>query len=258
MAELQGDPGAAMTPFNGRRALVVGGSGGIGAALAFELGKRGAALIVHGGSSRERLDRVLGGLRSGGVDATGFLMKLEASPASIDGLVAALPSLGPIDILAVAFGPFVRKSLAETGAADWESLALLDLALPGALASALLPDMARRGWGRMLFIGGSRTDGIRSYSTNAAYAAAKTGLGVLVKSLAVEGAGNGVGSVLVCPGLVETEYLGEEAKAALREKAPGKRLFQAGEAAKAAVDLIAAQPCIASGSIVSLDGGLSF
>ena len=44
---------------------------------------------------------------------------------------------------------------------------------------------------------------------NAAYAAAKTGLAVLAKSLAVEGAGRGVGCVLACPGLVDTEYLGE-------------------------------------------------
>jgi NAD(P)-dependent dehydrogenase (short-subunit alcohol dehydrogenase family) len=258
MAELQGDRGETTTPLKGRRALVVGGSGGIGAALALELGNKGASLLVHGGSSRERLDKVLGGLEARGVEATGFLMKLEATPESIDGLIAALPSLGIIDILAVAFGPFVRKSLAETEAAEWERVALLDLALPGALASALLPAMAGRGWGRMLFFGGTRTDGIRSYSTNAAYAAAKTGLGVLVKSLAAEGAGSGVGSVLVCPGLVDTEYMGEATREAYREKAPGKRLIRVGEVAKAAVDLIAAEPCLASGSIVSLDGGLSF
>jgi 3-oxoacyl-[acyl-carrier protein] reductase len=242
----------------GRRALVVGGSGGIGRALSLELGARGASLIVHGGSSRERLDSCLGELRGLGAPAEGFLLRLGEGPGSLGRLVETLPSLGRIDILAVAFGPFLRRSLAETGAADWERVALLDLALPGALASALLPAMAARGWGRVLLVGGTRTDGIRAYSSNAAYAAAKTGLAVLAKSLAAEGAARGVGCLLVCPGLVDTEYLGESERAALGARAPGGRLLSPGEVAAAAVGLLAADPCVASGSVVTLDGGLSF
>jgi 3-oxoacyl-[acyl-carrier protein] reductase len=245
-------------PLDGRRALVVGGSGGIGRALSLELGSRGASLVVQGGSSRERLDSCLEELRSAGVGAEGFLMELDGVPGCVGRLVAALPKLGRIDILAVAFGPFLRRSLAETSSSDWERLALLDLALPGALASALLPGMAERGWGRILLFGGTRTDGIRSFSSNAAYAAAKTGIAVLAKSLAVEGGSRGVGCVLVCPGLVDTEYLGEAERDALRARAPGGRLLAPGAIAAAAVDLIAADPCIASGSIVTLDGGLSF
>jgi len=240
----------------GRRALVVGGSGGIGRALSVELGAKGASLIVHGGSSRERLDDCLGWLRGTGASAEGFLMDLEA-PGGLERIVAALPSLGRIDILVVAFGPFLRKSLAETSVADWERMALLDLALPGALASALLPAMAERGWGRILLIGGTRTDGIRAYSTNAAYAAAKTGLAVLAKSLAVEGADGGVGCVLVCPGFVDTEYLGELERNALKKRAPMGRLLAPGEVATAAIGLISSDPCVASGSVVTLDGGLS-
>jgi len=185
-------------------------------------------------------------------------MAMDGSPGCVGRLAGALPALGPIDILAVAFGPFLRKSLAETGVEDWERLAILDLALPGALASALLPGMAERGWGRILLFGGTRTDGIRAYSTNAAYAAAKTGLAVLAKSLAVEGASRGVGCVLVCPGLVDTEYLTDRERAAQRARAPGGRLQEPREVADAAVGLIAADPCLASGSVVSLDGGLSF
>jgi 3-oxoacyl-[acyl-carrier protein] reductase len=243
---------------NGRRALVVGGSGGIGRALSLELGARGASVLVHGGSSREKLDSCLAELRDKEVTAEGFLMELDGNPGCVSRLVSALPSLGRIDILALAFGPFLRRSLAETGAADWERVALLDLALPGALASALLPAMAERGWGRILLFGGTRTDAIRAFSSNAAYASAKTGLAVLAKSLAVEGAGHGVGCVLVCPGLVDTEYLEEGERAALRKLAPGGRLLGPGEIASAAVGLLAADPCVASGSIVALDGGLSF
>jgi NAD(P)-dependent dehydrogenase (short-subunit alcohol dehydrogenase family) len=118
--------------------------------------------------------------------------------------------------------------------------------------------MAERGWGRILLFGGTRTDAIRAFSSNAAYAAAKTGLAVLAKSLAVEGAGRGVGCVLVCPGLVDTEYLGDAERAALRALSPLGRLLTPCEVASAAVGLLAADPCVASGSVVNLDSGLSF
>jgi 3-oxoacyl-[acyl-carrier protein] reductase len=251
MDELQGD-------LAGRRALVVGGTGGLGKAVALELARRGASLVLHGGSSREGLDSALGELRRAGAAAEGFLMALDGEPGCVGRFARALPGLGRIDMAVLAFGPFLRASLSSTSAADWERLALLDLALPGAVSSALLPGMAERGWGRILFFGGSRTDAIRGYSTNAAYAAAKTGLGVLAKSLAAEGAARGVGCVLICPGLVDTEYLGEAERAELRAKAPGGRLLAPEALARPAVDLIAADPCVASGSILSFDGGLSF
>jgi 3-oxoacyl-[acyl-carrier protein] reductase len=197
-------------------------------------------------------------LRTRACEAEGFLLELEGGPGSVGRLVEALPSLGRIDILVVAFGPFMRKSLSEMAVSDWERLSLLDLALPGALSSAVFPAMAERGWGRILLFGGTRTDGIRAYSSNAAYAAAKTGLAVLAKSLAAEGAPKGVGSLLVCPGFVDTEYLSAAEREALRLRAPAGRLLKPGEVAGPALDLIAAEPCAASGAVICIDGGLSF
>jgi NAD(P)-dependent dehydrogenase (short-subunit alcohol dehydrogenase family) len=185
-------------------------------------------------------------------------MELDGRAGCVGRFIGALPSLGRIDILAVALGPFLRASLAETGAADWERLALLDLALPGALASALLPAMAARGWGRILLFGGTRTDGIRAYSSNAAYAAAKTGLGVLAKSLAVEGAPAGVGCVLVCPA---SSIPNTSGRPSAPPCAPARRAaasFRPGMWRRPPSNLLAADPCVASGSVVTLDGGLSF
>lgn len=249
-------------PLLGRRALVVGGTGGIGFELALALARRGASLVVHGGSSPERLERSLDALRAAaeGLRASpqspepprGFLLPLSR-PGE---LLALLPELGQIDILVCAFGPFVRKALHETSAEDWERLALLDLALPGALASALLPGMAERGWGRFVFFGGSRSDAIRPYKLTAAYAAAKTGLGVLAKSIAVEYAARQVGAFVFCPGLVDTEYLDPELRARLAARAPGGRLHRPAALAELAASLLAAEPCMASGGVFALDGGL--
>lgn len=255
MAEPQAEPAISRNnrPFEGRRALVVGGSGGIGRAVALELASRGASIVLHGGSNATRLASTLGELDAIGAEAEGFLLDIDRPSR----LVERLGSLGDLDILVVAFGPFLQKSLSETSVEEWERLALLDLALPGALVSALLPGMSSRGWGRILLFGGTRTDRLRPYSTNAAYAAAKFGLASLAKSIAAESAPSGVGCVLVCPGFVDTEYLDGPQRAGLELLAPGGRLLLPEDIARPAVDLIAAEPCAASGAVVSLDGGLA-
>jgi NAD(P)-dependent dehydrogenase (short-subunit alcohol dehydrogenase family) len=236
---------------SGRRALVIGGSGGIGAAISRELASRGADLIVHGRSA-EKVQTVVRDIQAMGAgSAEGLVFDIQ-SPS---GLLAAVSGLGTIDVLVVAFGPFVRKSLSAHTAEDWSAMAALNLALPGALTSLLLPSMLERKFGRMLFLGGTRTDTIRGYLSNAAYAAAKTGLDVLAKSIALEGSSSNVAAVTVCPGLVETEYLEGGNLRALKGMAPGGRLIRPEEIAEIAVDLIDCDPCISSGAIVSLDSG---
>jgi len=247
-----GNPARENLPFAGRRALVVGGSGGIGRAVALELALRGASIVLHGGSSAARLKSALEELEAAGAEATGFLLDIDRPSR----LIEQLPSLGRLDILAASYGPFLAKSLSETSAEEWERLAILDLALPGALASALLPGMSSRGWGRILLFGGTRTDRLRPYATNAAYAAAKSGLASLAKSIAAETAASGVGCVLVCPGFVDTEYLDDAERTRLSGLSPGGRLLMPRDIARPAVDLIACEPCAASGAVVSLDGGL--
>jgi len=236
----------------GRRALVVGGSGGIGRAVAFDLASRGASLVVHG-KSEQRVDAAVYAIAEAGGQALGFASAIDHPGTFID----ELERFGAFDIVVVAFGPFLRKPLAACSSAEWEAMALLNLALPGALASRYFPAMSGRGYGRFLVFGGTRTDAIRGFSSNAAYAAAKTGLGVLAKSIAIEGAPHNVAAVVICPGLVRTEYISPEEEASLLLMAPGGRLSRANAVAATALDLIAGDPCLASGAIVSLDSGLS-
>lgn len=210
----------------------------------------GASVTVHGGSSRERLDRTVEAVRANGGTASGFLLPIDSPRAA-----AELRTLAPdADIVVCAWGPFVRAGLAATTAGDWERAALLDLAFPGALASAYVAGMAQNGFGRFLFFGGTATDAVRGYSSTAAYSAAKTGIGVLVKSIALEFAGKGVSALAVCPGFVDTEYLNEAARADLRSSAPGGRLLEADEVARVALGLLESDS--SNGAVVPLDAGL--
>lgn len=256
--------------FSGRRALIIGGSGGIGRALSIELAARGAETIIHG-RNPAKLQALVQEIKASKGKADGIVLDLEKL-GSLEEHIDSLRNAGTghgqhsadpkkpgrgFDILVCAYGPFVQKSFGVHRPADWEKVALLDLALPGALASALYPDMATSGFGRILFLGGTRTDGIHGYRSNAAYAAAKTGLGVVAKSIALEGAAHNVAALVACPGLVETEYLGNDQKQALLAAAPDGRLIQPAMVAALALDLLDCDPCPSSGAIVSLDAGFS-
>lgn len=257
----------------GRKALVIGGTGGIGRAVALDLANRGVAVTIHG-RSETKVGALVRSINAAGGTAASFVHEI----VDLDRFMAAVADLGTqaeprggsspdatgtsrtpetFDIVVVAYGPFVQKPLAKHTRADWQTMALMNLALPGALASWFLPPMMERHFGRFLFFGGTKTDAIRAYRSNAAYAAAKTALGVVAKSIAAEGASRDVAAVVVCPGIVDTEYLsGERRDTAVRSTQNGE-LLAPRAIAEAALSLLEAEPCVASGAVVSLDAGLT-
>ena len=169
---------------NGKNALVVGGTSSVGLALAEQLSLCGAEVHATGTHIPEP-DAMTGGetdisnihFHIHDFEKNGIESVLEEPFNSL---------LKKADILAVCYGPFVRKPIFETNAEDWKKLALMDYALPGLLVSESLKRMMNRRWGRIILFGGTRTDSIRNYKNVAAYSGAKTGLGVLVKSVAAE------------------------------------------------------------------------
>lgn len=236
----------------GKRALVVGGSGGIGRWLSRILAQRGASVFIQG-AHENKVASLVEEIKKNGGTAEGCVHAIDSVPE----FCRFLKGFGDFDIVISAYGPFLQKPLALYTPQDWEHLVGHNLTLPGALVSLYLSGMLQRHFGRFLFFGGTRTDALLTYKTNAAYASAKAGLNVLVKSLAAEGRDLNVASLLVCPGLVDTEYLDDAAREALLAKAPGGKLIPARTVAETALNLLDADPCTASGAIVSLDSGFS-
>lgn len=246
---------------HGKNALVLGGSGGIGAAVSRLLVAAGSRVLVHGGHSREKLDRLVAelqsyephteGVRAEGVRAEGVLLPIQR-PADIDPL---FEGRAPFDIVICAFGPFVRGALVDLDAAAWERAALLDCALPGYLVSRSLPAMLERGFGRYLFFGGTNTDVTRAFKGTVAYGAAKASLGVLVKSVALAGAARGVAANVLCPGLVATEYTDEGEIAAMKRLSGGIPLVSVEEMARLACSTL--ESPILNGALIAADRGVS-
>lgn len=239
------------TDFSGRPALVVGGTGGIGAVMAQKLAERGARVTVHGGSSEDRLRRVLQGIAVAGGTAQGFLHPIT-SAESVESLFQRVPSP---DILVWAWGPFLRKPLERCTSHDWEYLTRANFSWPGVLVSLSLRGMLDRGWGRILLFGGTNTDTIRGFTSTAVYSAAKTALAVVVKSTAKTAAERGVTCNMICPGFVDTEYLSEEARAYGKSKSPAHELLSPEDVAELGIQILLS-PQI-NGAIISVDGGVT-
>ncbi len=221
--------------FSGKKAYVVGGTGGIGRAIGVALALAGASVVAIGRRSLPDMETLCADLDD---------------PQERERVFEVVRSA---DILCVARGPFLQRGLADMSFDEWQNIVSANLAFPGSLVSSALPHMIASSWGRILLFGGTRTDAVRGFRTNAAYASAKTGLASLVKSVALEYAGCGVTANLICPGFVDTEYLNLTDRNALKAKNPDGKLIPAEQIAELALFLLKNDTF--NGAIVAADKG---
>lgn len=230
-------------------ALIVGGSGGIGRSVCLALSAAGVKLSIQG-RTKAKLEKLARELSP----ATPELIEADLSACIIPPHLEA--TVRHCDLLILAYGPFLYKALSQTSMEDWRTLALANLALPGALVSIAAPEMAARAFGRILLFGGSKTELPRGFKRNAAYAAAKSGLGVLARSIAAEYAGSNVACSVVCPGMVDTEYLDAGQRKHFAQLAPGGRLTDPERLGDFVATLMLGDMALVNGSVINLDEGL--
>ncbi|MCC5985155.1 MAG: SDR family oxidoreductase [Rhodobacteraceae bacterium] len=252
-----------MFSLTGRRALVTGASQGLGFAMARALAEAGAEVVLNGRDGAA-LNRAVSALRAAGLAATACAFDVadaDARAAALsDALSAALSDGGDIDILINNVGQRHRGPVAAITPEDFAALLDVDLTAPYALARALAPAMAGRGWGRIINL--CSIAGPRSRAGDAAYTAAKGGLAALTRALAMEFGPRGVLVNGIAPG-----YFATETNAAMVDdpavqrfvetRIPLRRWGRPEEIGGAAVFLASDAASYVNGHVLTVDAGLS-
>ncbi|MCU0760575.1 MAG: SDR family oxidoreductase [Steroidobacteraceae bacterium] len=252
----------------GRVALVTAASQGIGRATALAFAREGAKVAVNARDAAV-LDRLATLLRTQhGVEAEAFPGDLT-DPAQVEAMVAAvLARFGAVDVLVNNAGGPRPGSFAEVDDADWQRAFELTLMSAVRTTRAVLPQMRRRRWGRIV--------NVSSYSVKQPIPdillsnSLRLGVAGWAKTLAAEVAADNVLVNTVCPGWTRTDRVtrmlaaraGEApagagaAEAALVRGIPLGRLAEPGEIADVILFLSSERASYVTGTLVTVDGGV--
>lgn len=232
----------------GRTALVTGASRGIGRAIALELGRAGASVVVgyHGGEAEAaEVARACSG-RAVQADV--------ADPASAQALVQ---EAGDLDILVNNAGLTRDGVLARMSDDDWRTVLETNLSSVFYTCRAAARGMMRRRAGAIVNV--SSIVGVHGNWGQANYAASKAGIIGFTKSLARELGSRNVRANVVAPGYVQTrltDVLPEEATTAMLRSTPLGRLGEPADVAGAVRFLCSDEASFVTGAVLLVDGGL--
>jgi 3-oxoacyl-[acyl-carrier protein] reductase len=237
---------------DGKVALVTGGSRGIGAAVARELGAAGARVAVNYRSSADAAKQVAEAV--GGVAVEGDV----ADPASAGALVEQVEeALGDLDCLVNNAGVTRDGLIARMSDDDWEAVIETNLRGTFNTCRAVSRKMLRRRAGSIVNL--TSVVGIHGNPGQANYAASKAGIIGLTKALARELGTRGVRVNAVAPGYIDTELTGvlpEEVRNAILGSTPLGRLGEPEDVARAVRFLCSDESAFVTGAVLLVDGGL--
>ena len=232
----------------GKRALVTGASKGIGRAIAAELARAGAEVVV--------------GYRTGAEEAEALARELEGSAVQADvsspeEAARLVEQAGDVDILVNNAGLTRDGLLARMPDDDWRTVIETNLSSVFYTCRAVCRPMMKKRSGSIVNV--SSIVGVHGNPGQTNYAASKAGIIGFTKSLARELGNRGVRANVVAPGYVHsqlTDVLPEEAKAAMLGNTPLGRLGEPTDVAGAVRFLCSDEASFITGDVLLVDGGL--
>jgi 3-oxoacyl-[acyl-carrier protein] reductase len=233
---------------DGRTALVTGGSRGIGRAIALELARAGASVVVGYRDGREEAEAVAA--EAGG-------RALQADVGSPEEATRLVQEAGELDVLVNNAGVTRDGLLARMPDEDWRVVIETNLSSVFYTCRAAARGMMRRRAGAIVNV--SSVVGLHGNPGQTNYSASKAGIIGFTKALARELGSRGVRANVVAPGYVETrltDVLPEEARGAMLASTPLGRLGRPEDVAGAVRFLCSDEASFITGEVVLVDGGL--
>ena len=243
---------------SGRTALVTGSSQGLGLAMARGLAQAGAAVVLNG-RDEKKLAATAAALRAEGMQVALAAFDVTDGNAAAAAIARLEADFAPLDILVNNAGIHRRAPLLEMTEEQWRAVLDTNLTSAFLVARAVAPPMIARGRGKIINICSVMSEVSRPTIAN--YAAAKGGLKMLTRAMAVEWAKHGVQANAIAPGYFLTELnkpLVENAEFNkwICGRTPAGRWGQPSELAGAVVFFASAASDFINGQILSVDGGL--
>ena len=245
----------------GKVALITGGTSGIGGATAVRFAGEGAAVAITG-RNPERGEQVVQAIVANGGEALFIRSDVRFADECRQAVEQTLARFGKIDVLFNNAGVFHPRTVPECTEEEWDET--IDSSLKGAflMSKYALPSMIERGSGSIIHT--SSGWGLLGGDRAAAYCAAKGGLIVMAKAMAIDHGPDGIRVNCVCPGDVETPMLPDDARKrgipwedylAGASDRPLGRIGTAEEIARAVLFLASDDASFVTGEALVVDGG---
>lgn len=251
------DKHAARFSLAGQRALVTGGARGLGLAMARGLAEAGAEVVINDVEAA-RVEEAVTNLSAAGLAANGVVFDVTDAEGVKAGVAQVERERGPIGILLNNAGIHRYAALETMALADWQRV--IDVNLTGAflVAQAVATGMLARCDGRIINVCSLMSEGTRPNTAN--YTAAKGGLKLLTKSMAVEWGPRGVRANGIGPGYILsdlTRHLAEQPEfdGWVKRRTPAGRWGTPDDLVGAAVFLAAPAAEFVNGHVIYVDGG---
>ncbi len=243
---------------SGKRALITGGTHGLGMAMAKGLGNAGAELLING-HSPAKLEAALEEYRSLGLNANGFLFDVTKED-QVKTAIAEIEKDGPIDILINNAGIIKRIPMEDMEVADFREVIDVDLVGPFIVSKHVGKKMIQRKSGKIINICSMMSELGRN--TVSAYAAAKGGLKMLTRNMATEWAKHNIQVNGIGPGYFATEQTkpiridGHPFNEFILNRTPSGRWGDPKDLMGVAVFLSSPASDFVNGQIIYVDGGI--
>jgi len=246
---------------DGKVALITGGNSGIGSATAALLAKEGAAVVLTG-RNKERGEQVAQAINDAGGTAMFIRSDVRIAEDCRQAVEQTLERFGRIDVLFNNAGVFHPKTVPECTEQEWDET--IDSSLKGAflMSKYTLPSMIERGSGSIIHT--SSGWGILGGDRAASYCAAKGGLVIMAKAMAIDHGPDGIRVNCVCPGDTDTpmEHADAENRGMTWEeyhagasKRPLGRMGTTDDIARAVLFLASDDSSFVTGESLVVDGG---
>jgi 3-oxoacyl-[acyl-carrier protein] reductase len=248
---------AIMSRLDDRVAVVTGASRGIGRAVALELAKRGASVVVNYRGNAEAANEVVGAIEAGGCRAKAVQADVSDFEQAEALIKETVDTFGKIDILVNNAGTTRDMLIMLMPESDWDLVIATNLKSAYNTSKAAVKQMMRKRYGRIVNM--SSVAGIAGNAGQTNYSASKAGLIGFTKALAREVAARNITVNAVAPGFVPTD-LTEEVPAEIKESSlkaiPLGRWGTSEEVAYAVAFLASDEAAYITGHILSVDGGM--